>query len=66
MPISRLGSIDTEASRHDFGSTSPTTESNSISIADDENALKALLTSSMNHDTSNESIASQVTMAAAV
>ena len=66
MPLSRLGSIDTEASRHEFGTTSPTTESNSNSIADDENALEALLTSSKNHDTSNESIAPQVTMAAAV
>ena len=66
MPTSRLGSIDTEASRHDFGSTSPITESNSNLIADDENALEVLLTSSMNYDTSNESIASQVTMAAAV
>lgn len=63
MPPSRLGSIDADPDRNDFGSRSPTAEPNDTSIAHDDNALEALLTSSINHDTSNEGIASQVAVA---
>ena len=63
MPPSRLGSVDAEPGRNDFESTSPIAEPNSTSITDDDTALEALLTSSINQDTSNEGIASQVVMA---
>ena len=64
MPPSRRGSIDSRADRNDFGSTSPTIEPSQPSIAVDDNALEVLLTSSINHDTSDEGIASQVAVAA--
>ena len=65
MPPSRLGSIDAEPGRNDFESTSPVAEPNSTSIVDDDTALEALLTSSINQDTSKEGIASQVVVAVA-
>ena len=60
MPPSRLGSVDAESGRNDIGSTSPPAEPTGASIAGDDNALEALLTSSIKHDTSDEGIASQV------
>lgn len=66
MPPSRLGSVDAGSFQNDFDSTSPPAEPTSASIEDDDdNALEALLTSSMNHDTSDAGIASQVAVAAA-
>ena len=67
MPPSRLGSVDVEPSRRNFGSTSPVTEPNDNSIADD-NALEALLTNCINNDKNNESneIRSAVAVAVAV
>ena len=65
MPRSRLGSNDDGSGLNRFGSTSPIAEPIKASITDDDNALEALLTSSMNHDTSDEGIASQVAVAAA-
>ena len=65
MPPSRLGSIDNGDGLNDFRSTSPVAEPSKASITDDDNALEALLTSSMNHDTSDEGIASQVGVAVA-
>ncbi len=65
MPSSRLGSVDADSSRNDFGSTFPKVEPNNTSIADDDNALEALLTSSMNQDTNTEGSASQVAVAVA-
>lgn len=65
IPRSCLGSINDESGLSDFGSTSPTAEPIKASITDDENALEALLTSSMNHDTSDEGIASKVAVAVA-
>lgn len=59
-PPSRLGTVDM-----DFRNTSPKTEPNNGSLADGDNALEALLTSSVNHDTSESGIASQVAVAAA-
>lgn len=55
----------TPGSRHlgslrDFESVSPAPEASSTSIVDDENALEALLSSSIKHDTSDEGIASKV------
>ncbi|KAK0508022.1 hypothetical protein JMJ35_009911 [Cladonia borealis] len=60
MPRSRLGSV---SSTHDFAEIdkpSPEAEPSNTSIVNDENALEALLSSSINHDTSEESIAAQV------
>lgn len=65
MPPSRLGSVDAESGGNDIGSTSPPAEPTCASIADDDNALEALLTSSIRHDTSDEGIASQVAVAVA-
>lgn len=65
MPRSRLGSVEADSDRNNFGSTSLKAEPTNASIADDDNALEALLTSSMNHDTSDEGIASQVAVAIA-
>ena len=60
MPRSRLGSV---SSTHDFAEIdkpSPEAEPSNTSIVNDENALEALLSSSINHDTSEEGIAAQV------
>lgn len=65
MPPSRSGSIYAESVLNEFGSTSPIAAQTNAAIADDDNALQALLTSSMKHDTSDEGIASQVAVAAA-
>ena len=65
MPPSHRGSIDAMSSRNDFGSTSPTAEPINASIADDGNALVALLTSSINHDTNEDGVASQAAVAIA-
>ncbi|KAF6222235.1 hypothetical protein HO133_001321 [Letharia lupina] len=62
-PRSRPGSIDSESGENNLGSTSPPAERSNASIADDDNALEALLTSSMKHDTSDEGIASAVAIA---
>ena len=63
MPSSRLGSMDTSCGRNDLSSVSPVIESGNASTADDDNALEALLTSSMNHETSHEGVKSRVTLA---
>ena len=55
-----LGSIDDNSGRSSAGNTSLSTELSSTSIADDDNALEALLTSSIKHDTNDQGIASQV------
>ena len=62
MPASRVGSVDSGSGRglHDFESTSPAADPSDSTFANDENALEALLTNSINHDTSDEGIASQV------
>ena len=65
MPSSRLGSLDASSGRNDHSSLSPVTESRNASIADDDNALEALLTCSINHATSNEGIKSPALVAAA-
>ena len=65
MPPSRLGSSDADTSRNEFDSTSPVAEPNKTSVADDDNVLEALLTSSINHDTIHEGIASQLPVAVA-
>ena len=65
MPSSRLGSIDAKTIQTDVDSTSPPAEPSNASIAEDDNALEALLTSSMNLDMINEGVASRITMAAA-
>ena len=62
MPGSHMGSVSA-VSRHsldDFDPDSPATEPTNAFIAKDENALEALLSESINHDTSDEAIASQV------
>ena len=64
-PPSRLGSTDVESGRNNPGSTSSSAELSSASIPNDDNALEALLTSSLKHDTSDEGIASQVAVGAA-
>ena len=65
MPSSRLGSIDAKTAQTDVDSTSPPPEPSNTSIAEDDNALEALLTSSMNLDMINEGVASQIPVAAA-
>ena len=65
MPSSRLGSLDVKTTHTDVDSTSPPPEPSNTSIAGDDNALEALLTSSMNLDMMNEGVASQVPVAAA-
>lgn len=65
MPSSRLGSVDAESGRNHISSTSPPAKPTNASIADDDNALEALLTSSIKHDTSDAGIASQVAVAVA-
>lgn len=65
MPRSRQGSTDAETDRKDIDSTSPRAEPKSTPIATDDNALEALLTSSMNLDMMNANAASQVAVAAA-
>ena len=65
MPSSRLGSVDTVPALNDFPSRSPTAEPANASNANDDNALEALLTSSINHDTSDAGIASQVAVSGA-
>lgn len=64
MPPSRLGSLDAEDCRNELGSTSSPAELSNPSIAEDDNALEALLTSSLKHDTSDEGIKVAVTVAA--
>ena len=64
-PPSHLGSIDAKTTQTDVDSTSPPPEPSNASIADDDNALEALLTSSMNLDMINEGIASRIPVAAA-
>ncbi|KAL2053528.1 hypothetical protein ABVK25_006180 [Lepraria finkii] len=62
MPGSRMGSLSA-ASGHgldDFHPDSPAAEPTNASIVKDENALEALLSESINHDTGDEAIASQV------
>ncbi len=65
MPSSRLGSVGAVPGLNDFRSRSPTAEPANASIANDDNALEALLTSSINHDTSDAGIASQVAVSVA-
>lgn len=65
MPPSRSGSVDAEPDRSDFGNTSPVVLHNKNSIADDENALEALLTDSLNDIIAYEGIESQVAVAVA-
>ena len=48
------------SSHREIESTSPAAEPANTSIVDDENALEALLSSSIHHDTSEEGIASRV------
>ena len=62
MPVSRAGSVGAASGRglDDVDPASPVVEPSNTSIADDENALEALLSESINHDTSDEAIASQV------
>ncbi len=62
MPRSRMGSAEA-ISQHgldDFDRASPDAEQANSEIVNDENALEALLSSSINHDTSDEAIASQI------
>lgn len=63
MPRSRMGSVSA-ASHHGLDSfdegTSPAAEQTHSAIVNDEHALEALLSSSINHNTSDEGIASQV------
>ncbi|KAL6721824.1 hypothetical protein ACLMJK_000929 [Lecanora helva] len=47
-------------SLRDFDSEPPATEQSNASIVNDENALEALLSNSINHDTSDEGVAPQV------
>lgn len=65
MPPSRQGSTDAETDRKDIDSTPPIAEPKSTPIATDDNALEALLTSSMNLDMTNAGVVSQATVAAA-
>lgn len=65
MPPSSRGSLDAGSDIQDFDSTSATAEPNKASSADDDNALEALLTSSMKHDTSDAGIASQLAVSVA-
>ena len=65
IPSSRQGSLDTSSEGKDLRSISPIIESRKSSIADDDNALEALLTSSIHHETSNEGLGSRVVLAAA-
>ena len=65
IPSSRLGSIDAKTSQTDVDSISPPPEPSHTSIAEDDNALEALLTNSMNLDMINEGLASQIPVAAA-
>ena len=64
-PSSRLGNIDAKTTETDVDSISPPPEPSNTSIAEDDNALEALLTSSMNLDMINEGVASQIPVAAA-
>lgn len=62
MPRSRSGSVGA-TSQHafeDFDRASPDAQQNISVIASDEYALEALLSSSINHDTSDEAIASVI------
>ena len=63
IPSSRQGSLDTPSEGKGLSSISPIIESRKSSIADDDNALEALLTSSINHETSNEGVGSRVALA---
>ena len=65
MPSSRLGSIDAQTGQSDVDSTSPPHEPSNTSIAEDDSALEALLTSSMNLDMMNEGVTSLIPVAAA-
>ena len=65
MPSSRLGSVDAKTTQTDVDSTSPPPEPSNAAIAEDDNALEALLTSSMNIDMINEGVSSQIPVAAA-
>ena len=60
LPRSRLGSVGSDNDHAEVEKTSPEDDSSSTSIVNDENALEALLSSSINHDTSEEGIAAQV------
>ena len=59
---SRPGSPESQehSSLHDSDNTAAISEQTDTSIVNDENALEALLSSSISHDTSDEKIASQV------
>lgn len=60
MPRSRLGSVGSTHDLVEIDKPSPEAEPSNTSIVNDENALEALLSSSINHDTSEEGIAAQV------
>ena len=57
---SRTGSLSPEPSPLAVDKDSPLDELSEASIVDDENALEALLSSSISHDTSDEAIAAQI------
>lgn len=62
MPRSRLGSmsVTSQPTLDDFEQASPAPQRDHSAIASDENALEALLSSSINHNTSDEAIASLI------
>ena len=62
MPESRLGSVSaaSEKGMNDFDESSPAAEPSNTSIPNHDDALEALLSSSINHGTSDEAIASQI------
>ena len=60
MPRSRLGSVSSTHDLVEVDKISPEAEPSNTSIVNDENALEALLSSSINHDTSEDGIAAQV------
>ena len=60
MPRSRLGSVSSTHDVVEVDKPSPNAEPSNTSIVNDENALEALLSSSINHDTSEDGIAAQV------
>ncbi len=60
LPRSRLGSVSSTQDLVEVDKPSPEAEPSNTSIVNDETALEALLSSSINHDTSEEGIAAQV------
>ena len=60
LPRSRLGSVGSNNDLAEVDEASPEDEPSNTSIVNDESALEALLSSSINHDTSEEGIAAQV------